>query len=94
MTPSLWMVADAAPTTPGAAGYYHASDFGITGTWVTGPADMIGFHAIGAAHGNVFQQVYTGGAVGVKAEATGGARSGSGYWSPPKTGSSAPGLVP
>jgi hypothetical protein len=185
MTRSLWMVvalcgctaADAAPTAQSAAGYYHARDFGITGTgdesakvnaalatlpaastfdfdglsvtanvvipasagvigqsrlltirgctkltaataapvfrmadsvaayfltiedcflkaltegvrfdrmfeseflqvWVTGPADLISFHAIGTANGNIFQQVYTGGAVGVKAEATGGASSG------------------
>lgn len=185
MTRSLWMLAalcgcaaaDAAPTAAGAAGYYHARDFGITGTgdesgkvnaalatlpatstfdfdglsvtanvvipasagvtgqsrqltirgcatltaataapvfrmadsisayfltiedcllkaqtegvrfdrmfesefrqvWVTGPAGMIAFHGVGAAHGNIFQQVYTTGAVGVKAEATGGASSG------------------
>jgi hypothetical protein len=44
--------------------------------WVTGPANMIAFHGVGAAYGNVFQQVYAGGGVGVKAEATGGASSG------------------
>ena len=44
--------------------------------WVTGPADMIAFHGVGAANGNTFQQVYAGGAFGVKAEATGGASSG------------------
>ena len=44
--------------------------------WVTGPADMIAFHGVGAANDNVFEQVYTGGAVGVKAEATGGASTG------------------
>jgi hypothetical protein len=44
--------------------------------WVTGPATMIAFHAVGPAHGNVFQQVYTGGAVGLKAEGTGTASSG------------------
>lgn len=185
MTRSRWMLAalcgcttaDAAPTAPAAAGYYHARDFGITGTgdesgkinaalatlpaastidfdglsvtanvvipasagltgqsrlltlrgcatvtaataapvfrmadsisayfltiadcllkaqtegvrfdrmyesefqhvWVTGPVGMIAFHGVGAAHGNRFEQVYAGGGVGVKAEATGGASSG------------------
>jgi len=44
--------------------------------WVTGPAELIAFHGVGAAYGNIFQQVYAGGAVGLKAEATGGASSG------------------